>query len=162
MISLPPNSTWTSEQVATLLATLDFAARKHAFQKRKDREGTPYIVRLFFFLRYFICFFRSVGVAVRRLVNGRCTESPRYLDEVVATGKLVCFCFDTNNKPKNINLFHIPQNHPIGVANYLTKSGIYNLAVIQAAILHDTIEDTGTTAEEIEVRFIYAFVLFLV
>ncbi|CAN7979850.1 unnamed protein product [Ixodes pacificus] len=45
-------------------------------------------------------------------------------------------------------------NHPIGVARILThEAGIYDLTTIQAAILHDTVEDTDTTPEEIEEHF---------
>lgn len=45
-------------------------------------------------------------------------------------------------------------NHPIGVANILTEeANISDLIVIQAAILHDTVEDTDTSLEEIEDKF---------
>lgn len=45
-------------------------------------------------------------------------------------------------------------NHPIGVARILSEEGgISQLEVIQAAILHDTVEDTETTLEEIETCF---------
>jgi guanosine-3',5'-bis(diphosphate) 3'-pyrophosphohydrolase len=45
-------------------------------------------------------------------------------------------------------------NHPIAVANCLAKSGHEDdLAVLLAAILHDTVEDTQTTADEIAERF---------
>ncbi|KAG9290829.1 hypothetical protein G9A89_010978 [Geosiphon pyriformis] len=44
-------------------------------------------------------------------------------------------------------------NHPIGVAKNLTDAGIYDLATLQAAILHDTVEDTDTTLEEIDQYF---------
>lgn len=45
-------------------------------------------------------------------------------------------------------------NHPLGVANILIEEGnVYNPAVILAAILHDTVEDTDTTFEEIEKEF---------
>src|SRR5947209_62116 len=70
-----------------LIDTLDFAAKKHSFQRRKDPQATPYI------------------------------------------------------------------NHPIGVAKNLTDAGIEDLATIQAAILHDTVEDTDTTFAEIEELF---------
>lgn len=41
-----------------------------------------------------------------------------------------------------------------GVANILTEEGgIYDIDVIEAAILHDTVEDTDTTFEEIEENF---------
>ncbi|XP_042911775.1 guanosine-3',5'-bis(diphosphate) 3'-pyrophosphohydrolase MESH1 [Parasteatoda tepidariorum] len=45
-------------------------------------------------------------------------------------------------------------NHPIGVANILVEEGeIYDIDVLQAALLHDTVEDTDTTFEEIEQQF---------
>ncbi|CAK8676001.1 unnamed protein product [Clavelina lepadiformis] len=74
--------------VQSLLSTVDFAAKKHKNQRRKDVEGTPYI------------------------------------------------------------------NHPIGVAEILSReAGISELVVLQAALLHDTVEDTETTFEEIEQKF---------
>ncbi|KAK4879309.1 hypothetical protein RN001_007455 [Aquatica leii] len=45
-------------------------------------------------------------------------------------------------------------NHPIGVAYILTNEAkVSDVEVIQAAILHDTVEDTNTTLEEIEEEF---------
>lgn len=45
-------------------------------------------------------------------------------------------------------------NHPISLANILTnEGGITDVEVICAALLHDTIEDTATTAEELEQEF---------
>ena len=45
-------------------------------------------------------------------------------------------------------------NHPIEVATLIaTVGGIDDIAVLQAAILHDTIEDTDATPEEIEREF---------
>ncbi|XP_071864255.1 metazoan SpoT homolog-1 [Bombus fervidus] len=45
-------------------------------------------------------------------------------------------------------------NHPIGVANILVQEGnIHDPVVIIAALLHDTVEDTDTTFEEIETQF---------
>ncbi|XP_052902984.1 guanosine-3',5'-bis(diphosphate) 3'-pyrophosphohydrolase MESH1 [Anopheles moucheti] len=44
-------------------------------------------------------------------------------------------------------------NHPIGVAYILTEAGISDPEVLQAAILHDTVEDTDATFEEIESMF---------
>ncbi|XP_045184074.2 guanosine-3',5'-bis(diphosphate) 3'-pyrophosphohydrolase MESH1-like [Mercenaria mercenaria] len=45
-------------------------------------------------------------------------------------------------------------NHPIGVANILTEeAGVTDVHVIQAALLHDTVEDTDTTFEELEEHF---------
>ncbi|XP_076766865.1 metazoan SpoT homolog-1 isoform X1 [Xylocopa sonorina] len=45
-------------------------------------------------------------------------------------------------------------NHVIGVANILVQEGnIHDPVVIVAALLHDTVEDTNTTFEEIENEF---------
>ncbi|XP_029398540.1 guanosine-3',5'-bis(diphosphate) 3'-pyrophosphohydrolase MESH1 isoform X3 [Mus pahari] len=45
-------------------------------------------------------------------------------------------------------------NHPIGVARILThEAGITDIVVLQAALLHDTVEDTDTTLDEVELHF---------
>ncbi|PZV09101.1 MAG: phosphohydrolase [Leptolyngbya sp.] len=45
-------------------------------------------------------------------------------------------------------------NHPIRVAQLLaSEGGVTDLVILQAAILHDTVEDTDTTPEEIERHF---------
>ena len=45
-------------------------------------------------------------------------------------------------------------NHPIEVAEMIARVGqVTDLIVLQGAILHDTIEDTMTTGEEIEALF---------
>ena len=45
-------------------------------------------------------------------------------------------------------------NHPIALAHMLaTVGGVKDLAVLQAAVLHDTIEDTETTADDLRARF---------
>ncbi|XP_075215781.1 metazoan SpoT homolog-1 [Lycorma delicatula] len=45
-------------------------------------------------------------------------------------------------------------NHPIGVANILSEEGgITDPDVICAALLHDTVEDTNTTFEELKTHF---------
>lgn len=45
-------------------------------------------------------------------------------------------------------------NHPIALANVLChEGGINQITVLCAAVLHDTIEDTATTAAEIEALF---------
>lgn len=43
--------------------------------------------------------------------------------------------------------------HPIQVAQLLTEAGIEQPSILAAAILHDTIEDTATTYEELVARF---------
>ncbi len=45
-------------------------------------------------------------------------------------------------------------NHPIAVANVLAnEGGVRDASVLCAALLHDTIEDTETTAEELRAAF---------
>jgi guanosine-3',5'-bis(diphosphate) 3'-pyrophosphohydrolase len=48
-------------------------------------------------------------------------------------------------------------NHPITVVNLMAKvGGITDVEALQAGMLHDTVEDTDATPEEIEARFGYA------
>ncbi len=45
-------------------------------------------------------------------------------------------------------------NHPVGVAHILwTEGGVRDIDVLQAAVLHDTVEDTDTTHEELVKEF---------
>ncbi len=44
-------------------------------------------------------------------------------------------------------------NHPIQVANLLSNCGENDLSLLSAAVLHDTIEDTKTSPEEIRELF---------
>jgi (p)ppGpp synthase/HD superfamily hydrolase len=45
-------------------------------------------------------------------------------------------------------------NHPIAVTHLLAdRGGVTDLVTLMAAVLHDTIEDTKTTAEELEAQF---------
>jgi guanosine-3',5'-bis(diphosphate) 3'-pyrophosphohydrolase len=45
-------------------------------------------------------------------------------------------------------------NHPLAVANVLaTEAGINDETILIAALLHDTVEDTETTFEELEYHF---------
>jgi guanosine-3',5'-bis(diphosphate) 3'-pyrophosphohydrolase len=44
-------------------------------------------------------------------------------------------------------------NHPIALANVLTREGVMEDAVLAASILHDTLEDTKTTPAELREHF---------
>ena len=77
-----------SQQVGSIFKALDFAARKHRDQRRKDLEASPYI------------------------------------------------------------------NHPITLVNLLwNTAGVSDPAVMVAALLHDTVEDTETTFAELRQEF---------
>lgn len=78
----------SEEDLSFFLKALNFSARKHRHQRRKDEAASPYI------------------------------------------------------------------NHPIEVANILwTVGDIHDLPTVIAAILHDTLEDTDTTPEELRAAF---------
>lgn len=44
-------------------------------------------------------------------------------------------------------------NHVVAVTHALTEAGVTDLPTLMAAVLHDTIEDTATTAGELEQKF---------
>uniref|UniRef100_A0A8C4HQG8 Guanosine-3',5'-bis(diphosphate) 3'-pyrophosphohydrolase MESH1 n=1 Tax=Dicentrarchus labrax TaxID=13489 RepID=A0A8C4HQG8_DICLA len=45
-------------------------------------------------------------------------------------------------------------NHPVGVARILShEGGVTDIEVLQAALLHDTVEDTDTSPAELEAKF---------
>lgn len=44
-------------------------------------------------------------------------------------------------------------NHPIGVASCLADAGVADPDILVAALLHDTVEDTDTSLEELEQLF---------
>jgi guanosine-3',5'-bis(diphosphate) 3'-pyrophosphohydrolase len=44
-------------------------------------------------------------------------------------------------------------NHLIEVAEMLAREGVTDLITLQAAILHDTLEDTETTPEQLDALF---------
>ena len=44
-------------------------------------------------------------------------------------------------------------NHPIALASLLKREGVDDVAVLCAALLHDTLEDTETTFDELRMHF---------
>jgi len=69
--------------------------------------------------------------------------------------KAVEFTAEKHRDQKRKNVEASPYiNHPIQVAEMIsTVGGIDDLAVLMAAILHDTVEDTETTFDEIDNAF---------
>ncbi|XP_058792426.1 guanosine-3',5'-bis(diphosphate) 3'-pyrophosphohydrolase MESH1 [Phymastichus coffea] len=65
------------------------------------------------------------------------------------------FAAEKHSRQRRCNKEQTPYiNHPIGVANILVQEGeVFDPDVIAAALLHDTVEDTETTFEEIEKYF---------
>ena len=70
--------------------------------------------------------------------------------------KTIVFAADKHKNQKRKDKIGTPYiNHPLGVAHILCNEvGMnYDAVLLQAAILHDTIEDTDTNAEELESCF---------
>ena len=69
--------------------------------------------------------------------------------------KAVAFAADKHRNQRRKDVEASPYiNHPIALANVLAnEGGIANKDVLCAAILHDTVEDTDTTEEELSLAF---------
>lgn len=69
--------------------------------------------------------------------------------------KAALFAAEKHQKQKRKNAAKTPYiNHPIGVANYISNiGGVASVNVLCAALLHDTVEDTGTKYEELVSNF---------
>lgn len=65
--------------------------------------------------------------------------------------KAVAFAADKHRAQRRKDADASPYiNHPIALANVLAnEGGVTDVVVLSAAVLHDTIEDTDTTAEEL-------------
>lgn len=69
--------------------------------------------------------------------------------------KAVAFAADKHSNQRRENAEALPYiNHPIALANVLAnEGGVEDATVLCAAVLHDTIEDTETTSEELQAIF---------
>ena len=69
--------------------------------------------------------------------------------------KAVVFAADKHRHQRRKDAVASPYiNHPIEVANMLvSEGGVTDLTILCAAILHDTLEDTQTTADELTALF---------
>ncbi|XP_004852860.1 guanosine-3',5'-bis(diphosphate) 3'-pyrophosphohydrolase MESH1 isoform X1 [Heterocephalus glaber] len=120
-------------EVAQLLEAADFAARKHRQQRRKDPEGTPYINH-------------PIGGPAGPAGPGALASEGwwglgRDGGGTHLTEHLVCSKLCVRHRS-------------LGVARILThEAGITDIVVLQAALLHDTVEDTDTTLDEVELHF---------
>lgn len=77
------------------------------------------------------------------------------LSTTAALLKALHFAADKHRDQRRKDIDASPYiNHPIEVAELLTRiGGIDDIITLQAAILHDTLEDTNTTAAELEEAF---------
>lgn len=69
--------------------------------------------------------------------------------------KAIKFAAEKHSEQRRKNFTATPYiNHPIEVAEHLSRvGGVSDEAILISALLHDTIEDTDTTKEEIEKEF---------
>lgn len=69
--------------------------------------------------------------------------------------KAVAFAADKHRNQRRKDVEASPYiNHPIALANVLAnEGGVDDVTVLCAAVLHDTIEDTETTSEELRAMF---------
>ena len=72
-----------------------------------------------------------------------------------ALAKAVAFAADKHRTQRRKDAEASPYiNHPIALANVLAnEGGVTNLTALCAAVLHDTVEDTDTTEQELAERF---------
>lgn len=79
----------------------------------------------------------------------------QHSDTIGVFVKAVAFAADKHRTQRRKDADASPYiNHPIALANVLSnEGGVTNVVVLSAAVLHDTIEDTNTTAEELTAIF---------
>ncbi|XP_024883652.1 guanosine-3',5'-bis(diphosphate) 3'-pyrophosphohydrolase MESH1 [Temnothorax curvispinosus] len=96
--------------------------------------------------------FKSENVHCEKCIKELTKEE--LLSQVI---KCASFAAEKHQNQRRKNVDQTPYiNHPLGVANILIQEGmVFEPVVILAAILHDTVEDTDTTFEEIEKEFGY-------
>ena len=82
-------------------------------------------------------------------------DSPSGRDDVACLFAALHFAADKHRDQRRKGDRASPYiNHPIEVAELLVRAGgVTDVVLLQAAILHDTLEDTETTAQELEKRF---------
>jgi guanosine-3',5'-bis(diphosphate) 3'-pyrophosphohydrolase len=94
---------------------------------------------------------RSGNPRVSVCVNALAMQEHPVLGELIQTAYFASY---KHRKQKRKDADGTPYiNHPIGVAHLLVEAGVTDLEVLQAALLHDTVEDTATTFEELEGKF---------
>jgi len=76
-------------------------------------------------------------------------------DDLQRLLKALSFAADRHKDQRRKDVVASPYiNHPIALANILCNEGqVSDIRVICAALLHDTVEDTDTTADELETLF---------
>ncbi|KAK4327404.1 hypothetical protein Pmani_002069 [Petrolisthes manimaculis] len=125
--------------ISGIIQCVNFAAVQHKDQRRKDPEKTPYINHPIG---------NTVGVAQYiNLPIGNTVGVAQYIN--LPIGNTVGVAQYINHPIGNTVGVAQYINHPIGVAQLLIEAGVSDCDVIKAALLHDTIEDTNTTQQQL-------------
>lgn len=92
----------------------------------------------------------QVGSPVPNTTNDR-----PYMNNLADLLDAIRFAAERHNNQRRKDVEASPYiNHPIAVAHLLAAVGeVSDIAILQAAILHDTVEDTVTTVEELRQLF---------
>jgi GTP diphosphokinase / guanosine-3',5'-bis(diphosphate) 3'-diphosphatase len=82
-------------------------------------------------------------------------EKIQHADDLSMILEALAFASDKHRNQRRKDILSLPYiNHPIAVARTLkVEGGVSDPAVLCAAILHDTVEDTDTSYEELETVF---------
>lgn len=67
--------------------------------------------------------------------------------------KAIRFCIDSHGDQERKYTGEPYWHHPVNVSSILIESGISNIDMVCAAILHDTVEDTEATLQDIQDEF---------
>lgn len=86
--------------------------------------------------------------------TGNSPTCPPYVPDVSKYVKAAIFAAEKHKGQKRKSDDSPYINHPLGVAHILNdEGGVTEIEVLQAAVLHDTVEDTDCTLDEIEANF---------
>lgn len=93
--------------------------------------------------------------ATKQRMTGTWDEDMEKSDTVAAILKALHFAADKHRDQRRKDVGASPYiNHPIEVAELLARvGGVTDLVTLQGGILHDTIEDTDTSPQELEREF---------
>src|SRR5262245_15002388 len=97
-------------------------------------------------------FAACIAGIVRRLTRVMYRPMPTHMELVLQAAAFAAEKHRTQRR-KDVETPYI--NHPIQLAYILVQANIEDPIVLAAALLHDTVEDTSTTFDEIEIVFGY-------
>jgi GTP diphosphokinase / guanosine-3',5'-bis(diphosphate) 3'-diphosphatase len=139
---------WLGPQFHWEAATPEFKTRfNNAYAKKPSSQSADD------FAREFVDQW-PLGLAVLRYSNGQEWPEPMPGDELYHVLRAAAFAAQRHRDQRRKGADASPYiNHPLALAKLLSGCGERDPIVLMAALLHDTVEDTGTTVEELEHAF---------